>query len=119
MSEISAQLICSALGLGALLLYALYLPLVLLYKQYNSSFRDLPGPPSTSWLRGNFPEMQESVCRIVSILSLSRSDCVSRPKENTIFYKKWANEYGPTIQFKVFFNVSFTCEVRVLCQIFE
>ncbi|KAH7875268.1 cytochrome P450 [Lentinula edodes] len=96
MSEISAQLICSALGLGALLLYALYLPLVLLYKQYNSSFRDLPGPPSTSWLKGNFPEMQES--------------------ENTIFYKKWANEYGPTMQFKVFFNMSrlYTADTKAL-----
>ncbi|KAJ3890390.1 cytochrome P450 [Lentinula edodes] len=63
MSEISAQLICSALGLGALLLYALYLPL-----------------------------------------------------ENTIFYKRWANEYGPTMQFKVFFNMSrlYTADTKAL-----
>ncbi|KAJ3785706.1 cytochrome P450 [Lentinula aff. detonsa] len=84
------------LGLATLPLYGSYLIFLLFYKQYTSSFRDLPGPPATSWLKGNFPEMQES--------------------ENAIFYKKWIDEYGPTMRFKVFFNMSrlYTADTKAL-----
>ncbi|KAE9411164.1 cytochrome P450 monooxygenase [Gymnopus androsaceus JB14] len=88
------QLIVSVFG--TVLTYGLYVVFRLLYSQYTSTFRIVPGPPPSSWWTGNFNEILAT--------------------ENTIFYKKWTDEYGPTIRFRLFFNISrlYTADTKAL-----
>lgn len=55
------QLLTSISFPQALVLYGLYKLLELVYKEYTSPIRDLPGPKSSSWLYGNFKEIWASV----------------------------------------------------------
>ncbi|KAF9071151.1 cytochrome P450 [Rhodocollybia butyracea] len=76
--------------LGSLVCYGLYRVIQLFYQAHTSSFRLLPGPPPTSWLTGNLTEIQAT--------------------ENTIFYTKWTDEYGPTMRFRLLY----TADIKAL-----
>lgn len=58
------QLIVSVFG--TILTYGLYVVLRLLYSQYTSTFRIVPGPPPSSWWTGNFNEILATVCSLLS-----------------------------------------------------
>ena len=43
------------------LAYGLYKVIGLIYGELTSPLRDLPGPKSSSWIYGNFREVEEAV----------------------------------------------------------
>ncbi|KAG5639166.1 hypothetical protein H0H81_006070 [Sphagnurus paluster] len=65
--------------------YGAYRGIKLLYGEYKSPLRDLPGPRSASLIYGNLGEIWEA--------------------ENSVLHEKWVKEYGPTIQYTGFFGM--------------
>ncbi len=54
---------------------------------FTSPLRNLPGPPSRSWLLGYFPEIWNA--------------------ENSVLQEEWVERYGPTIAYMGLLGVSF------------
>ena len=52
---------------GSLAVYGFISFVRLLYREYTSTLRNLPGPPSPSWLFGNFKQIQETVSNTVCV----------------------------------------------------
>lgn len=52
---------------------------------YFSELRQLPGPPSPSFLFGNFRQIWNA--------------------DNSVLHEEWVEEYGNTLQYKGMFNV--------------
>lgn len=80
--------------------YGVYRLSRVLYEEFTSPIRDLPGPTSQDLLYGNLKEIQEHVC-IMSTTNLLLTLAQQEPS----FYK-WAREYGSVLQFKGLLNVS-------------
>ncbi|KAF8162780.1 cytochrome P450 [Crassisporium funariophilum] len=76
----------AALLAGTLLLYGIYKVFGFIYKEVNSSLRDLPGPTSKSFLYGHFKELWDS--------------------ENAALQHKWLEDYGDTLQYKGFLGMT-------------
>lgn len=49
-------------AVGALVLYGVYVLVKLLYAEFTSPLRDLPGPENPSFLYGNLGQLKSSVC---------------------------------------------------------
>ncbi|KAJ7778733.1 cytochrome P450 [Mycena maculata] len=78
------RLLASVAGtLGA---YALYQILKLIYGEFNSPLRLLPGPKSTHFFYGNLRDIWKA--------------------ENSVLHEQWVQEYGPTIKYKAFFGMT-------------
>ncbi|KAE9401805.1 cytochrome P450 [Gymnopus androsaceus JB14] len=84
---------------GSLVVYGSISLVRLLYGEYTSTLRNLPGPPSPSWLFGNFKQIQET--------------------ENNIFHEKWVREYGPTMRYKFLLSTSrlYTTDTKALSHV--
>jgi hypothetical protein len=54
---------------GILLVYGIYKIFTFIYDELTSPLRHVPGPPSVSWIYGNFKQLSESVSRIFHIHS--------------------------------------------------
>ncbi|KAJ7496540.1 cytochrome P450 [Mycena latifolia] len=80
---------------GTLGAYALYQVLKLVYQEFNSPIRHLPGPKSTHFFYGNFKEIWQ---------------------DNSGIHERWVQEYGPTLKFKGFFGLTrlFTTDTKAL-----
>ncbi|KAJ6606201.1 cytochrome P450 [Mycena vulgaris] len=88
------KLLASAAGtLGA---YALYEILKLVYQEFNSPLRHLPGPKSSHFFYGNFKEIWQA--------------------ENSVLHEKWVQQYGPTLKYKGFFGLTrlYTTDTKAL-----
>lgn len=66
--------------LTCILAYGLYRLLRVIFYEVTSPLRDLPGPPSPSFLYGNFKEIWEA--------------------ENSVLHEQWVAKYGSTIRYK-------------------
>ena len=55
----TAQLVVSLAGIG--LIYGLYKIFAFIYDEVTSPMRNVPGPPNSSFLYGNFKELSTSV----------------------------------------------------------
>ncbi|KAG7086399.1 hypothetical protein E1B28_002354 [Marasmius oreades] len=75
-------LLLTIYSLSGLLVYHV---LKLVYKEYTSPNRRLPGPPRKSWIYGNLNEVFSA--------------------ENSVMHEKWVEEYGPTIRYHGFLGV--------------
>ncbi|KAJ7144759.1 cytochrome P450 [Mycena crocata] len=71
---------------GTLGAYALYEIVKLVYNEFNSPLRHLPGPKSTHLLFGNLKDIWKA--------------------ENSVLHEKWVQEYGPTLKYKAFFGMT-------------
>ncbi|KAH9483655.1 Cytochrome P450 monooxygenase 169 [Psilocybe cubensis] len=82
--------------LGSLGLYLAYKLAKVLYDQWTSPLRALPGPPSSSWIYGNMKEIYEA--------------------ENSVLHEKWVEEYGSTITYKAYFGMNrfYTTDVKAV-----
>ena len=49
---------------GILLVYGFYKIFAFIYDELTSPLRHVPGPPSVSWIYGNFKQLSESVSQI-------------------------------------------------------
>ncbi|KAJ7118957.1 cytochrome P450 [Mycena epipterygia] len=88
------KLLASVAGtLGA---YALYEILKLIYQEFNSPLRHLPGPQSSHFFYGNFKEIWKA--------------------ENSVLHEQWVREYGPTLKYKGFFGLTrlYTTDTKAL-----
>ncbi|RDB19459.1 hypothetical protein Hypma_013686 [Hypsizygus marmoreus] len=76
--------------------YGLFKAIKLIYGEFTSPLRDLPGPKSTSWIYGNFKEIWEA--------------------ENSVLQEKWVREYGTTIKYTGLFGMSrlYTMDTKAL-----
>ncbi|KAG6809703.1 hypothetical protein H0H92_015069 [Tricholoma furcatifolium] len=81
---------------ATLVAYGAYRLLQLIYEEVTSPLRDLPGPPSPSFIYGNMQEIWAA--------------------ENSILHEKWIKEYGSTIQYKIVFNLRrlYTTDLKAL-----
>ncbi|KAJ7700852.1 cytochrome P450 [Mycena rosella] len=81
---------------GTLGAYALYEILKLVYQEFNSSLRHLPGPKSTHFFYGNFREIWKA--------------------ENSVLHEQWVQQYGPTLKYKGFFGLTrlYTTDTKAL-----
>ncbi|KAI0643935.1 cytochrome P450 [Trametes meyenii] len=72
----------------------------ILTRPYTTALRNLPGPPSSSWIFGNMKTLQE--------------------EEESITQERWAAEYGPNITYRGFLNRDWlwTLDTRALNHIF-
>jgi len=86
---------------GALTCCGLSSILLLLWHEHTSPLNKLPGPPHSSWLTGNFKEIQST--------------------DAAVFYEKWIPEYGPTLRYKFFLNMSclYTTDTKALNHILQ
>ncbi|TFK45693.1 cytochrome P450 [Heliocybe sulcata] len=69
---------------AAALLFGLYKLLRLFIRPYFSPTRALPGPPSPSWLWGNFKDIVKA--------------------DNSVLHEAWLDKYGPVIRYTGMFN---------------
>nr|GAT54231.1 predicted protein [Mycena chlorophos] len=69
---------------GTLGAYVLYHLLRLVYEEFRSPLRFLPGPKSAHWLFGNIREIFRA--------------------ENSVLHEQWVREFGDTLQYKLFFG---------------
>lgn len=75
--------------LGFLILgFVLYQILSWLLSPLTSPLRNLPGPPSPSWVYGNFIDIFKA--------------------DNSVLHEKWLDQYGDTIKYRVLFGVCLT-----------
>ncbi|KAJ7778749.1 cytochrome P450 [Mycena maculata] len=83
---------------GALGAYALYTILKLVYREFSSPFRHFPGPKSSSFLYGSFADIRKA------------------ESENNFLQEEWVQQYGPTIKYKAFFNLTrlYTTDTKAL-----
>ncbi|KAF9009541.1 cytochrome P450 [Cyathus striatus] len=84
-------------AIGALASYGLFKLLRMLYNEtFASPIRDLPGPPSKSFIYGNLKEIWDA--------------------ENSVLHEKWAEEYGSTIKYKGFLGTNrlYTTDTKAL-----
>ncbi|KAJ7063670.1 cytochrome P450 [Mycena amicta] len=81
---------------GSLGAYVLYHVLRLLYSEYRSPLRHLPGPKSTHWLFGNIRDIWKA--------------------ENSVLHEQWVREHGDTIKYKGFFGMTrlYTVDTKAL-----
>jgi len=91
--------LCWSIG-ATLGLYGLYKLFTFVYHEVTSPLRDLPGPPSKSWIYGNFKEIWDG--------------------EGSVVQEKWIEEYGSTIRFKGIFGRDrlYTTDLKALNHIF-
>ncbi|CAK5263997.1 unnamed protein product [Mycena citricolor] len=84
-----------ALG-GTLGAFGLYELLKLVYKEFNSPIKHLPGPKPTHWFYGNMRDIFRA--------------------EASVLHEQWVQEYGPTIKYKGLFGMSrlYTVDVKAL-----
>ncbi|KAJ7221601.1 cytochrome P450 [Mycena pura] len=81
---------------GMLGAYALYQLLKLVYREYNSPLRYLPGPKPTHFLFGNLKDIWKA--------------------ENSVLHEQWVQEYGPTLTYKGFLGLTrlYTTDTKAL-----
>ncbi|EIW53608.1 cytochrome P450 [Trametes versicolor FP-101664 SS1] len=81
---------------AGLIVLALWKIWPMLSRAYTSPLRNLPGPPSPSWIYGNIKAIQD--------------------EDNSVPQERWAAEYGPVISYKGFFGLSrlWTTDTRAL-----
>ncbi|KZT65827.1 cytochrome P450 [Daedalea quercina L-15889] len=85
------------LSLGvAVLGYGLYRLASLLVEPFFSPLRDLPGPPSPSFIFGNLKQIFDA--------------------ENSVLHEAWTEQYGTTLKYKTWFNRDrlYTVDTRAL-----
>ncbi|OJT11870.1 Cytochrome P450 3A28 [Trametes pubescens] len=84
------------LSLAGLIVLALSKLWPMVSRAYNSSLKNLPGPPSPSWFYGNIKAIQD--------------------EDNSVPQERWAAEYGPVISYKGFLGLSrlWTTDTRAL-----
>lgn len=85
MSVITVGNLFLSLG-AAVLAYGLYKLGETLVAPYFSPLRDLPGPPRPSWAFGNLKQIFDA--------------------ENSVLHEAWVQEYGTTLKYKGWLNVS-------------
>ncbi|KAJ7123213.1 cytochrome P450 [Mycena filopes] len=71
---------------GSAVAFGLYQVLKLVYREYTSPLRHLPGPKSPHFFFGNFREIWKA--------------------ENSVMHEQWVREYGPTIKYKGLFGIT-------------
>ncbi|KAF9031343.1 cytochrome P450 [Hymenopellis radicata] len=77
------QLICIPIS------YGVYKLLQVIYAEFKSPIRSIPGPKASSWLYGNFREIIKA--------------------DNSVMHEKWISEYGRTLTYK-----GFLCRSRLM-----
>ncbi|KAF7359134.1 hypothetical protein MSAN_01255000 [Mycena sanguinolenta] len=65
---------------GSLGAYALYQIFKLVYREFNSPLKSLPGPKSTHFFYGNLKDISNA--------------------ENSVLHEQWVREYGSTLKYK-------------------
>ncbi|KAK7035895.1 cytochrome P450 [Favolaschia claudopus] len=85
------KLFFSSLGV-----YGLYRILRLLYEEYNSPLKYLPGPKSAHWIFGNMKGIWNA--------------------ENSVLHEQWTREYGSTLKYKGLFGLTrlYTTDTKAL-----
>ncbi|KAF7328914.1 hypothetical protein MVEN_02521200 [Mycena venus] len=81
---------------GSLGAFALYELLKMIYGEFTSPIRHLPGPKPTHWFYGNLKDIFKA--------------------ENSVLHEQWVQEFGPTIKYKVIGRVTrlYTTDTRAL-----
>ncbi|KAJ7857550.1 cytochrome P450 [Mycena leptocephala] len=88
------KLLISVLGsLGA---YTLYQVFQLVFREFNSSLRHLPGPKSTHFFYGNVKDLRKT--------------------EKSLLYEQWVQEYGSTLRYNGLFGLTrlYTTDTKAL-----
>ncbi|KAJ7640464.1 cytochrome P450 [Mycena polygramma] len=71
---------------GSLGAYLAYEVLKMIYGEFTSPIRHLPGPKSTHWFYGNMKEIFKA--------------------ENSVMHEQWVKEFGPTLKYKALFGMT-------------
>ncbi|KII91512.1 hypothetical protein PLICRDRAFT_135746 [Plicaturopsis crispa FD-325 SS-3] len=94
----SLALLCVSAG-ATLVAFGLYKLAELVYKNISSPLQNLPGPPSSSWVYGNFREILQA--------------------DPSVVHEKWVEQYGQTFKYAGLGNVPrlFTLDTKALAHI--
>ncbi|KAF8191593.1 cytochrome P450 [Mycena galopus ATCC 62051] len=81
---------------GSLAVYALYQIFKLVYQEFNSPLKSLPGPKSAHPFYGNLRDIWKA--------------------ENSVLHEEWVREYGSTLKYKGFFGLTrlYTTDTKAL-----